>query len=341
VRRTLVAVGLVAAVAGAACGGSGDETGPEPTSSGPSATIDPTRYPKDDELRLNQLQALATHNSYHVKPEGDAIESAYTHPPIDDQLEIGVRGVDFDVHLDDDDEFRVFHTSADPRTTCARLDECLRLVRAWSDAHREHSPIFVLVEPKDDDDEQKIEDYDALDEIIVAAFSRERLITPDDVQGNHPNLRDAIEEDGWPTLRAARGKVIALILDNEGHGERYSSGWSTLRDRVMFVDAHNEPGAPVAVFFNFGDPAGDEGRIRSVIADGYLVRTRTDSEGREPADNDSRRMLAALRSGAQLVATDFPRPHPETGYVVAIPSGRPARCNPLTAPPTCSPDDIE
>ena len=332
-------VGLAVALAGAACGG-GNDAGPEPTS-GPLATVDPARYPKDDELRLNQLQALATHNSYHVKPDGDAIESAYTHLPIDDQLDIGVRGVDFDAHLADDDELRVFHTRADPRSTCARLEDCLRLVRTWSDAHRDHAPIFVLIEPKDDDDEQKIEDYDALDEVITSVFSRDRLITPDDVQGKHGSLREAVAADGWPTLRAARGKVVALMIDNEGHGGRYSSDWTTLRDRMMFVDAHNEPDAPVAVFFNLGDAGGDQAQIRGLVTDGYLVRTRADSEGREPAENDTGRMQEALGSGSQLVATDFPRPHPETGYVVTIPGGSPARCNPVTAPQNCSPDDIE
>jgi hypothetical protein len=337
--RALLAVGLAVALAGAACGDGGGDDDAEP--SVPVATVDPGRYPKDDELRLNQLQALATHNSYHVKPDGDAIESAYTHLPIDDQLEIGVRGVDFDVHLADGDELRVFHTRADPRSTCATLEDCLRLVRTWSDAHRGHQPIFVLIEPKDDDDEQKIEDYDALDEVVTSVFSRDRLITPDDVQGRHASLRAAVAEDGWPALRTARGKVVALMIDNVGHGERYSSGWKTLRDRVMFVDAHDEPEAPVAVFFNLGDASGDEAQIRELVSDGFLVRTRADSDGREPVENDTGRTEDALRSGAQLVATDFPRPHPETGYVVDIPGGAPARCNPVTAPPNCAPGDIE
>jgi hypothetical protein len=241
--------------------------------------------------------------------------------------------------LTDDGDPRVFHTSADPRTTCARLEDCLRLVRTWSDAHREHEPIFVLVEISDD--VEKIERYDAVDDTITSVLSRDRLITPDDVQGDHRSLRDAVSRAGWPTLRAARGKVIALMIDNDGHGERYSDGWTTLRDRVMFVDATNAPDTPVAVFFNLGDEDTDEDEIRARVTEGYLVRTRADSDGREPAANDRQRSLTALGSGAHLIATDFPQPHPETGYVVAIPGGSPSRCNPVTAPPDCTPDDIE
>ena len=44
---------------------------------------------------------------------------------------------------------------------------------------------------------------------------------------------------------------------------------------------------------------------------------------------------AAIASGAQFVSTDYPVPDPDfgTGYMVAIPDGMPARCNPISAPP--------
>ena len=42
---------------------------------------------------------------------------------------------------------------------------------------------------------------------------------------------------------------------------------------------------------------------------------------------------AALTGGAQFVSTDYEVPDPRFGpYVVKIPGGTPARCNPVTAP---------
>jgi hypothetical protein len=51
---------------------------------------------------------------------------------------------------------------------------------------------------------------------------------------------------------------------------------------------------------------------------------------------------AALASGAHFVSTDYEEPNPAfSSYVVTIPGGTPARCNPVTAPADCSPTDVE
>ena len=60
----------------------------------------PRAYPRDDTLRLNQLQALGTHNSYHLL-EGVAIdpELDFEHAPLDVQLGAqGVRQFEPDAH---------------------------------------------------------------------------------------------------------------------------------------------------------------------------------------------------------------------------------------------------
>ena len=45
--------------------------------------------------------------------------------------------------------------------------------------------------------------------------------------------------------------------------------------------------------------------------------------------------------GRTLISTDFPGPTMGLEYFVTIPGGQPSRCNPLTAPPDCTPADIE
>jgi hypothetical protein len=338
--RHAAAVLLLALVG--ACGG-GSDGGPaersrtsEPSSSGADDQPESAARGEDD-LRLNQLQALGTHNSYHVKPVGDAPESAYTHLPLDQQLDLGVRALELDIHLGSDSRFRVFHTSADPRSTCALLEECLGRIRSWSDAHPSHHPLFVLMEPKDDP--ETLDDYEALDNAVLAAFPRERLIKPDDVKGTSRTLHDAVTTRGWPIVDENRGRVLFVLLDNAEHGERYSSGWTSLDGRMMFVDSKED--TAVAAFFNVPDVSDDEGRIRDLVSSGFLVRTRADREGEEALNDDTRRLNAALRSGAHIVATDFPQPHPRTGYRAQIPGGSPSRCNPLSAPPGCQARDIE
>ena len=66
-----------------------------------------------------------------------------------------------------------------------------------------------------------------------------------------------------------------------------------------------------------------------------LVRTRADADTVQARSNDTTMRDAALAGGAQFVSTDYEVPDPRFGpYVVRIPGGTPARCNPVTAPPT-------
>ncbi|HIA03837.1 MAG TPA: hypothetical protein EYN66_18350, partial [Myxococcales bacterium] len=56
--------------------------------------LEKSQYPLDELLHVNHLQALGTHNSYHLAPEGAKFggEWDYTNAPLDVQLsEQGVR----------------------------------------------------------------------------------------------------------------------------------------------------------------------------------------------------------------------------------------------------------
>jgi calcium-dependent phosphoinositide phospholipase C len=138
----------------------------------------------DDCVRLNQLQVLGTHNSYHIAPVPALLEligpSArdveYSHRPLDEQLSVlGIRKLELDVFADPDGGrfarpaalnlvkglapvgrellepgFKVLHTQdLDFRVTCSTLKRCLTIVRDWSRAHPWHVPIMVMIEAKD------------------------------------------------------------------------------------------------------------------------------------------------------------------------------------------------
>jgi len=139
-------------------------------------------------VRLNQVQVLGTHNSYHVQPRPRlfilllAFDPAflaweYTHLPLDEQFESqGIRQIELDVFADPqgglyarhplleligEDPFlspeldrpgtKVLHVQdVDFETTCFTFVACLETVRAWSSAHPGHLPLFILVEAKDE-----------------------------------------------------------------------------------------------------------------------------------------------------------------------------------------------
>ena len=306
-------------------------------------TAEVAPYPRDDELRINQLQAIGTQNSYHLRPPGQAVAAKwdYAHPPLDRQLDEGVRQLELDVHYAADGRFRVFNVPrGDENTTCARLRDCLSAVREWSLRHPLHHPVVVLIQPEDELDALKVDGhYDELDAEVRAVVPRDRIITPDDVRARRPSLTDAVRAGAWPTLSESRGRMLFVLADEGRHRAAYSRGGTSLDGRVMFV--YGEDGGPLNAVRNVPDPVTGEAEIRRLVGEGYLVRTQADEDGVEARIGDTTRVQAALRSGAQLISTNYPTPAELTNYLVAIPTGVPSRCNPASAPRGCTPLDIE
>ena len=309
---------------------------------------------KDRELRMNQVQVLGSHNSFHLLapvPVTGAIglTLAYSHAPLDQQLDSqGVRSFEIDTVNAPGDEFPVIHEpTIDPASNCSPITQCLDVIAQWSKAHPGHVPITVLIEPKDADLELQLDPQlakfdaaavDALDEQVRAALGK-RLITPDEVRGKAKTLRAAVTGKGWPTLAKTRGRVLVALNDGGEIRRLLLSGHPSLEDRAMFVTADAK--APSAAIVKEDTPV--EARIRKLVEAGFIVRTRADSDLVEARTGDTTRREEALRSGAQIVSTDFEVPYPPVGgdYVVQIPDGVPARCNPVNAPAGCRPEDVE
>jgi hypothetical protein len=310
--------------------------------------------PSNRELRMNHVQVLASHNSYHLLapvPLTGAIGLTleYSHAPLDQQLETqGVRSFELDTVNPPGDEFPVLHEpSVDAASNCTPITHCLDVIAQWSKAHPRHVPIVVLVEPKDGALELQLDPQlaafdaaavDALDAQVRDTLGK-RLITPDEVRGKAKTLRAAVTGKGWPTLARARGRVLVAVNDRGEVRRLLLAGHPSLRDRAMFVTA--EPTAPAAAVVLEDTP--DEARIRELVEAGFIVRTRADADLVEARTGDTTRRETALASGAQIVSTDFPVPNPPVGgdYVVQIPDGTPARCNPVIAPASCRPEDVE
>lgn len=110
-----------------------------------AATEAPRTTPAD--LRINEIQVLGTHNSYHVEPppdvldvyidaDPDSINLAYTHAPLTTQLEEqGIRQFELDLVADPEGDlfrpigapgWKVLHIEqVDERSTCETLVACL------------------------------------------------------------------------------------------------------------------------------------------------------------------------------------------------------------------------
>lgn len=319
-------------------------TDPDPDStSGDSTTGDPTDL--DDVLRLHHAQVKGTHNSYHLEPALPFDPShEYSHAPLAEQLDAqGVRAFELDVHREVDGTLEVYHIiGIDAVTTCDTLEACLLQIKSWSDAQPDHLPVVVWLELKDDTGGQPLDTPEALqllDDVVTGVFPPAQLLTPDDVQGEHPTLRARLQAEGWPTLGELRGQVLVTILDTDEPAEVYTSGYTTLAGRPLFVRADSDQlELPWAAIAKLG--RGETDAIATAHAGNLIIATNVCGA----ADSDEECFAArqqAMDAGIHMLKDDFPAPVPERAYWLDFPDGTPARCNPVTAPPECTAQALE
>ena len=268
----------------------------------------------------------------------------YTHAPIPTQLQSqGVRQLEIDIHWDMTEQaIRVYHIPAvDTLSTCDLFTDCLAHVKSWSDKNPGHLPVMILVEPKNTYKSYTsgAQPYDRVEADLLKVFPKNHLLTPDDVQGTHATLNEAITKEGWPLLGKVRGKVMAVLLSGNGH-EAYTSGYSHLKGHAMFVTGGEGKGYSSVLSYN--DSEKDEAKIRAAAKAGYLIRARADSPGDDDAKkNYTKKREGALNGGGHFISTDYPAKVPGIDYVMKIPDGTPARCNPVTAPKACTSTALE
>jgi hypothetical protein len=341
------------------------------------------------DVRMNQIQALGTHNSYKqaippVELAAIAAKNAtlaptidYAHRPIAEQLDKGARQIELDPYDDphggaflhpkgpdwmkaegasavpydlsvmSKPGVKVFHiTDIDYRSSCLLFVDCLQQVKAWSDAHRDHTPILIMINPKHTalswpgSTPVRVfgaEAFERMEAEILSVFPKDRIVTPDEVRGSAATLRAGAMAGGWPTLAKARGRVIFAIDDSVARWTPYAEGHASLKGRLAFVNASGAPDAPEAAYFTMNEPDDDLALIQERVKQGFLVRTRADADTREARSGETARRDAALASGAQYISTDYLWPDARfgTGFEVSLPGGGEARCNPVNAAESC------
>jgi hypothetical protein len=308
-----------------------------------------------------------------IRMGGHAGEDAlnFGEPALVKQLDSGVRALGFDVAndphggayahpaianmamelLDDgyvaamkQPGFKTIHViDVDYRSSCPALTQCLAQVAAWSRAHPAHLPIIITLRPNAARTPMPgattpvafdAAALDALDADVRSAFGPNEIITPDQVQGTHESLRQAVTAGGWPRLGAARGKVLFVLDGGAEIARLYQGGRASLEGRALFVAT--DPASPLAAFVTIADPLADAERITAAVKAGFMVSTRADEETREARLYNTERRDAAFASGAQIVSSDFAAPDPSIGpYRVSLRDNPAALCGPALGSEPC------
>ncbi|KRC78348.1 Ca2+-dependent phosphoinositide-specific phospholipase C [Sphingomonas sp. Root241] len=300
----------------------------------------------------------------------------YYHVPLSKQFDAGVRQIELDIFADPKGGlyadpkgeawakaageatgfdrtamlkpgFKVLHIpDVDYLSTCTTLVRCLREVDRWSRAHPDHLPIMITINATDQPSTRSgiasplsLADkplLDALDGEIRSVLPGKRLITPDDVRGTAPTLREAVRSRGWPALSAARGRIYILLDVRSAVSEVYRAGHPSLAGRAMFGwYPDDQPESAIQIV---QDPLVDGERIRRWVAEGMIVRTRTDANTIEARAHNFAKARAAMASGAQAVSTDYYPGAPDPlhlDFVVTLPDRAMARCSPVRVPAGC------
>jgi Phosphoinositide phospholipase C, Ca2+-dependent len=215
-------------------------------------------------VRINQIQSVGTHNSFHVEPNAaekalragsgfvDETTLEYSFAPLAWQLDRqDVRQVELDLWADPQGGayaaprlralagggpyapamarpgIKVLHVQDyDYRTTCLTLVACLRDIKRWSDDHPGHVPIAILLELEDA----------ALPPQIPATvplpWTSERMDAIDaEIRTVFRRSRIVAPDD----VRGSRGTLEAAVLDG---------AWPALADsrgKVLFLMDNGEP----------------------------------------------------------------------------------------------------
>lgn len=345
---------------------------PQPRAAGPAATA----HLKLNQIQVigshnSYKQAIDAPLFAYLQGSNPALAAGldYSHIGIPEQLSLGLCNLEIDIYADakggkyahpkglewvgkgqqvkpydpegrmQEPGFKVFHVQQiDFRSHVFTLKQALQQLKAWSDAHPGHNPVFITMNAKDETinkpgftvpEKFTAEVFDQLDQVIVGQLGREKLLVPDQVSGKRSSLEQAVLTDGWPLLAAAKGKFI-FILDEKGEKiTAYTQGHPGLKGRVLFANA--QPGTPEAAILILNEPEKDQERIREMVKKGYIVRTRADADTKEARHNDKTMFEAACLSGAQIITTDYYRKstHFPSDYVISFEKGQYLRLNPL------------
>ncbi|HAX02354.1 MAG: hypothetical protein A2Y45_03575 [Tenericutes bacterium GWC2_34_14] len=272
----------------------------------------------DDETTLDEIQMLASHNSYKKTGSdigkffiglGDSFAEAralkYGYQNLTEQFEVGIRSMEFDLRKRKSSFVLTHVPLVDNSSVAPDFAMALEEINLYSENNPTHIPIVILLEIKEDwmildhalqdiSREELIE----LDELLENKLGT-HLYKPSDFMQDGLSIRETILNHGWPTVTSLLGKVI-FVLHPNNMNQAYLDIDSSLETQSMFIGSYaDELETDYASFVVQNEV--DVNLISSLVSNQYIVRTRID----ESLLFDQDRMDEAIISGAQILTSDF------------------------------------
>lgn len=214
------------------------------------------------------------------------------------------------------DEVLVYHTSDDFRSSCYRFADCLLVFRNWSRANPQHLPVVIYLEAKYETqcrsaqagkclNGQQLEQpfdrqaWDRIERHVRSMIGEERVLRPGDLLVPDMNLRQSITAQGWPKIKALRGKFIFVIAAAD---YRAKDTYREIENPLFFTfRPADHPDAGFVIEFDAFSP-----KIEEIIEAGFIASTYADYRLKEARQNDTRKRNRLFSVGAQMISTDFP-----------------------------------
>lgn len=269
-------------------------------------------------LKLNEIQYLATHNSYKGMSTplgrffvglGDSFQEAralkYSYKTLTEQLKSGIRSMELDVRYRKQ-TFILNHVPlVDNSSVAPNLALALEEINLYMTYNPNHMPIILIFEMKDDwmmlDPMLKPMDNDVLvqfNDLIKNVFG-DKLYSPNDLRIDNLSINDTIKTHGWPEISSLLGKIICVMhpssINQTYRGIDFSSSKQALFSGSYKDDIEHDDTS----FIIHNDI--DVASIESLVQMGYIVRTRMDES---LIYKDEQRLLA-ISSGAHILSSDF------------------------------------
>ncbi|WP_379963018.1 phosphatidylinositol-specific phospholipase C1-like protein [Epilithonimonas sp. UC225_85] len=289
----------------------------------------------------------------------------YEHIPIPEQLDLGLRNLEIDVYADSkggkyghpkildlvkttqpfDPQgkmkkpgFKMIHiTDIDYQTWYYTLEDCLKDLKKWSDAHPDHDPVFITLEPKDgqankfgtEPEHYTSKLFDDLDNELKKYLGKDKIITPDDIRVSYKSLNEAVLHKNWPKVKNTKGKFLFVLDNNSENRDLYAKGHPSLKGRMVFTNS--SAGTPESAVLLMNEPKKDISKIQDLVKQGYIIRTRADADTMEARSGDYSRFEKAKESGAQIITTDyyFPSKLFKSNYKISFDNNSYERKNPV------------
>ena len=159
-------------------------------------------------IAMQDVVFQSTHNSYSGEERGTILE----------QLDAGVRGLEFDIHDNDfatAGDYQLGHSihgsevelgGGNPESVLLR--DWLMQIQEWSKDHPSHAPITITLDMKDnltDNESHEEGGFSALQELLLDVFSTSLVPVTDTL----------------PTLEELRGRVLVVLSGDEQSRKHY------------------------------------------------------------------------------------------------------------------------